>query len=113
MHTAKVRLSRPPISFRERFMAEALPAGTGLAASRPRAAHDQGSEGMQGYLVAICLGAFLLFSVQLLLGKYFLPWFGGTPAMWTTCMFFFQVLLLAGYGYAHTLVNRFPSGAQA
>ena len=40
-------------------------------------------------------GCVLLFSIQLLLGKFFLPWFGGTPAMWTTCMFFFQMLLLA------------------
>ncbi len=47
---------------------------------------------MQPYWVSIFLGAFLLFSVQLLLGKYFLPWFGGTPAMWTTCMFFFQTM---------------------
>src|SRR5437868_12549180 len=65
------------------------------------------------YWITICLGAFLLFSIQLLLGKYFLPWFGGTPAMWTTCMFFFQVLLLAGYAYAHALANRFSPRAQA
>src|SRR5438132_14200213 len=58
------------------------------------------------YWITIFLGAFLLFSVQLVTGKYFLPWFGGTPAMWTTCMFFFQVLLLTGYGYAHGLNNR-------
>jgi hypothetical protein len=63
--------------------------------------------GMQPYWVSIFLGAFLLFSVQLLLGKYFLPWFGGTPAMWTTCMFFFQTLLLAGYAYAHALAHWF------
>jgi hypothetical protein len=71
----------------------------------PRAA--SGTAGMQPYWVSIFLGAFLLFSVQLLLGKYFLPWFGGTPAMWTTCMFFFQTLLLAGYAYAHALVQWF------
>src|SRR5438309_3730467 len=58
------------------------------------------------YCITIFLGAFLLFSVQLVTAKYFLPWFGGTPALWTTCMFFFQVLLLAGYGYAHGLNNR-------
>jgi hypothetical protein len=63
--------------------------------------------GMQPYWITIFLGAFLLFSVQLLLGKYFLPWFGGTPAMWTTCMFFFQTLLLAGYAYAHLLAHWF------
>ena len=67
---------------------------------------------MQPYWVSIFLGAFLLFSVQLLLGKYFLPWFGGTPAMWTTCMFFFQTLLLAGYAYAHALAHWFTPRTQ-
>ncbi len=47
------------------------------------------------------LSAFLLFMLQLLMGKVLLPWFGGTPAVWTTCMLFFQVLLLFGYAYAH------------
>jgi hypothetical protein len=53
----------------------------------------------------IFLSAFLLFWTQLILGKYLLPWFGGTPAVWTTCMLFFQVLLLAGYAYAHLLTK--------
>lgn len=56
---------------------------------------------MPAYGVAIFLGAFLLFQVQPLIGKYVLPWFGGAPSVWTTCMLFFQVLLVAGYGYAH------------
>src|SRR5262249_22157557 len=47
------------------------------------------------------LSAFLLFQVQLILGKYLLPWFGGAASVWTTCLLAFQVLLLAGYGYAH------------
>src|SRR6266446_5116039 len=66
----------------------------------------------QPYWASIFLGAFLLFSVQLLLGKYFLPWFGGTPAMWTTCMFFFQTLLLGGYAYAHALARWFSPRTQ-
>ncbi len=49
----------------------------------------------------IFLSAFLLFQVQLIIGKYLLPWFGGTASVWTTCLLAFQVLLLAGYGYAH------------
>jgi hypothetical protein len=53
------------------------------------------------YALAIFSGAFLLFQVQPLIGKYILPWFGGGPGVWTTCMLFFQLLLLAGYGYAH------------
>ena len=51
----------------------------------------------------IFLGAFLLFQVQPLIGRFLLPWFGGTPEVWTTCMLFFQVFLLAGYAYAHWL----------
>jgi hypothetical protein len=73
---------------------------------------DLGSGILIAYLVSIFLGAFLLFSVQLLLGKFFLPWFGGTPATWTTCMFFFQVLLLGGYSYAHALTSWFSPRAQ-
>jgi hypothetical protein len=61
---------------------------------------------MRPYAFTIFLSAFLLFSVQLLLAKYILPWFGGAPAVWTTCMLFFQSLLLAGYGYAHWLSGR-------
>jgi len=53
------------------------------------------------YSIAIFVSAFLLFQVQLLMGKYITPWFGGSPEVWTTCMLFFQVFLLAGYAYAH------------
>ena len=40
------------------------------------------------------------------MGRYLLPWFGGGPTVWTTCMLFFQVLLLVGYAYAHWLGAR-------
>src|SRR5690349_13281434 len=53
------------------------------------------------YAAAIFLSAFLLFQVQLIVGKYILPFFGGAPAVWTTCLVFFQLLLLLGYAYAH------------
>lgn len=53
------------------------------------------------YAATIFLSAFLLFQVQPLIGKYILPWFGGSPAVWTTCMLVFQVLLFGGYAYAH------------
>ncbi|MFO1476623.1 MAG: fused MFS/spermidine synthase [Verrucomicrobiota bacterium] len=56
---------------------------------------------MPSFAIAIFLGAFLLFQLQPLIGKFILPWFGGAPEVWTTCMLFFQVLLLAGYAYAH------------
>ena len=61
---------------------------------------------MLRYAVTIFLSAFLLFQVQPFIGKYILPWFGGTPAVWTTCMLFFQVVLLGGYLYAH-LINTY------
>jgi hypothetical protein len=60
------------------------------------------------FAFAIVLGAFLLFQVQFILAKRLLPWFGGAPAVWTACMLFFQVLLLAGYGYAHSLARAAP-----
>lgn len=58
------------------------------------------------YATTIFLSAFLLFQVQPLLAKAILPWFGGTPAVWTTCLLFFQVLLLAGYAYAFWLARQ-------
>jgi hypothetical protein len=61
--------------------------------------------------VVTFLSALLLFMVQLLMGKLLLPWFGGTPAVWSTCMLLFQVLLLAGYAYAHGL-TRLPERVQ-
>ncbi len=48
----------------------------------------------------IFTSAFLLFLVQPLISKHILPWFGGSAAVWATCMVFFQVVLLAGYAYA-------------
>ena len=65
------------------------------------------------YGFTIFCGAFLLFQVQLILGKYILPWFGGTPAVWTTCMLFFQLLLLGGYLYAHFLSSKLSARTQA
>jgi hypothetical protein len=54
----------------------------------------------------IFLSAFLLFQVQLVLAKFLLPWFGGTPSVWTACLLFFQLLLFAGYLYAHWLTRQ-------
>ena len=56
--------------------------------------------------VTIFLSAFLLFQLQPMMGRFVLPWFGGGPAVWTTCMLFFQTALLAGYAYAHWLGSR-------
>jgi SAM-dependent methyltransferase/MFS family permease len=54
----------------------------------------------------IFLSSFLLFLVQPLIARLILPWFGGSAAVWTTCMLFFQALLLAGYAYAHLLDTK-------
>src|SRR5512145_2957100 len=62
------------------------------------------------YAATIFLSSFLLFLVQPLIARLILPWFGGSAAVWTTCMLFFQALLLAGYAYAHLLVGKVRSG---
>ena len=64
------------------------------------------------YALTIFIGAFLLFQVQPLIAKYILPWFGGGPGVWTTCLLFFQTLLLAGYAYAHVSARWFKPRAQ-
>ena len=53
------------------------------------------------YPLTVFLSAFLLFLVQPVIAKQILPWFGGSAGVWTTCLFFFQFLLLCGYAYAH------------
>ena len=57
------------------------------------------------YCLASFLGAFLLFSVQPLIGKMALPELGGTPAVWNTCLVYFQGMLLCGYLLAHRFAN--------
>src|SRR5688500_1890983 len=52
------------------------------------------------YALTIFTSAFLLFLVQPIMAKQILPWFGGSAAVWTTCLVFFQSVLLAGYAYA-------------
>lgn len=68
---------------------------------------------MLSFAIPIFLGAFLLFLVQPLLGRYILPWFGGGPSVWTSCMLFFQALLLGGYAYAHLLSTRLKPSRQS
>jgi hypothetical protein len=67
---------------------------------------------MSRYAFTLFLSAFLLFGVQPLVGKFALPWFGGTPAVWTACMLFFQAALLAGYAYAHAVATRLAPRSQ-
>ncbi len=69
----------------------------------------QSKFGLTGWCAAtVLVSAFLLFQVQPMVSKMILPWFGGSPAVWTTCMLFFQVFLLVGYLYAH-LLDRLPN----
>ena len=68
---------------------------------------DEGAASRFVFRAAIVLGAFLFFQLELLFGKFILPWFGGTSAVWTTCLLYYQVLLLAGYAYAHGIA-RWP-----
>jgi spermidine synthase len=58
------------------------------------------------FAINIFLSAFLLFQIQPLIGKFILPWFGGTPAVWSTAMLFFQALLTGGYAYSYWLVKQ-------
>jgi protein-L-isoaspartate O-methyltransferase len=65
------------------------------------------------FALTIFLGAFLLFQVQPMMAKFILPWFGGGPGVWTTCLLFFQACLLAGYAYAHAVSRFFSRRTQA
>jgi hypothetical protein len=81
-----------------------------MISSDPSAATDQPSAGRNRlvlviYTSAIFVSALLLFSVQPLFTKMVLPRLGGSPAVWSVAMVFFQSLLLAGYGYAHYLMQ--------
>jgi hypothetical protein len=70
-----------------------MPTSNAAAAAAGRAA-------ILPYAGTIFLSAFLLFLVQPIIAKQILPWFGGSAAVWTTCLVFFQSILLAGYAYA-------------
>jgi spermidine synthase len=59
------------------------------------------------------MSAFLLFQVQPIIAKTILPWFGGSSAVWSTCMLFFQAALLAGYLYAHGVIKKLDGRRQA
>ena len=65
------------------------------------------------YALTIFTSAVLLFLVQPIIAKQILPWFGGSAAVWTTCMVFFQFLLLFGYAYADWTTRRLPAKRQA
>ena len=65
------------------------------------------------YALTIFASAFLLFLLQPIVAKQILPWFGGSAAVWTTCLVFFQTTLLLGYAYADLSVRRLVPRMQA
>ena len=65
------------------------------------------------FAATVFLSAVLVFQVQPLIAKYVLPWFGGTPAVWTVCLLFFQVGLFFGYAYAMLTTRHVPARWQA
>jgi hypothetical protein len=64
-------------------------------------------------VVTVFFSAFLLFQIQPVIAKLILPWFGGSSAVWSVCMLFFQMGLLAGYAYAHWTSTRLRPRRQA
>ncbi len=65
------------------------------------------------YALTVFVSAFLLFLVQPVIAKQILPWFGGSAAVWTTCLVFFQCMLLAGYFYADWTTRKLSPRNQA
>ena len=64
------------------------------------------------YATTIFCSAFLLFLVQPIVAKQILPWFGGSANVWTTCLVFFQMVLLLGYAYSDLITRRVPARMQ-
>src|ERR1700689_2199493 len=64
------------------------------------------------YALTIAVSAFLLFQMEPVIAKIILPWFGGSAAVWTVCLLFFQCVLLLGYAYGHAGVRYLQPRAQ-
>ena len=67
---------------------------------------------MTPFAIATFLGAFLLFLIQPMTGRFVLPWFGGSAGIWTVCLLFFQTALFVGYSYAYLLNRLLPTKRQ-
>jgi hypothetical protein len=65
------------------------------------------------FYLTLFVSAFLLFWAQLMVGKMILPLLGGSPSVWNTCLFFFQAILLLGYGYGHLTTTWWGARRQA
>src|SRR3954453_7902356 len=106
-HYAPLPVRRAPLPGFRRLPVQA---GVFMSALDPSAVAEQLSASRNrfvliAYTAAIFVSALLLFSVQPLFTKMVLPRLGGSPAVWSVAMVFFQSLLLAGYAYAHFLMQ--------
>jgi len=106
-----VELRRWTVIFSAAFSDQIAKAASGRIAARlaPGAARRVA---MPLYAATIFISAFLLFLVQPVMAKQILPWFGGSAAVWTTCLVFFQTALLAGYAYSDVVVHRLTARGQ-
>lgn len=101
-----------PFVHADAFAPSGLPSGSLLLSTASSDTPSRGPFLAIWSALTIFVSAFLLFQVQPIISKTILPWFGGTPAVWTTCMLFFQVLLLGGYAYAHAISHYLPASKQ-
>jgi spermidine synthase len=84
-----------------------------MATTHPVAAAQPRTFSLALFTVTLFVSAALLFLLEPLFAKMTLPVLGGTSAVWTTCMLFYQAMLLAGYAYANAVTRRVPFRAQA
>ena len=84
-----------------------------VAEVAPPAANNHGRLPLPLVSLTIFLGAFLLFLIEPLFAKLILPWFGGSAAVWATCLVFFQSALLLGYLYADVTTRRLTPARQS
>src|SRR5260221_11293925 len=101
-------ISTPSLSASESRASQLTSSGAAVAFEAP----EPGTP-LALYAVTIFLSAFLLFEVEPIIAKIVLPWFGGSAAVWTTCLLFFQAVLLLGYLYAHVVVRHLKPRTQA
>jgi hypothetical protein len=87
-------------------------AAKALAAFASFRQHAADSMLLASFTATLFLSAFLLFSVQPMVSRMVLPRLGGSPAVWNTCVCFFQATLLLGYGYAHLVAERLRPRSQ-
>jgi SAM-dependent methyltransferase len=83
------------------------------SAVQPRGVFRAAPAVLAAYACAVFCSAFLLFLVQPVFSRMVLPLLGGSPAVWNTCMLFFQAALLGGYLYAHLTTRWLAPRAQA